>query len=561
MTASRLICASVGLSLLLHSRVGEAAPPVPPDAGQTLREIQPDVPFKAPAPKGPSPGPLGAGRQPGGGVRVMVKTVRITGSREIPQSELAPLVAYLTGAERSLTELRAAAARITDYYRQHGYAVARAYLPEQDVKDGVVRIDVIEGRIDRRRLENHSRLSDPRANAYLDPVKEGAVVRSAQIDRALLLLNDTPGVGESRAALQPGASVGTSDLVVELTPAALFSGNISIDDHGSRYTGENRLGGALNVNSPLRIGDLLALSVLTSGRDLQYGRIAYQLPIGGNGLRAGAAYFDLHYRLGRDFSTLDAHGTAQSASVFAVYPLIRSLQANLTAAVTWEEKRLRDAIDSTATTTKKRVHLANLGLSGSYRDDIFGGGITGLDASLALGRLDITSPIARAIDDSSVRTRGDYARLLLGANRLQRISAATFFSVAVAGQLASKNLDSSEKFILGGVDGVRAYPQGEGVGDQGYLINLELHRNITGTLQALAFFDAGSVTVSKHPFVAGQPNSRNLAGAGVGLNFTFVGVQVKTALAWRTAGGRPTSIPTSTANSPTVWVKLYCLII
>jgi hemolysin activation/secretion protein len=381
-----------------------------------------------------------AEKQGDGDVRVVVRAIRISGNRSIALEKLTPLVADLPGAERSLSDLRLGAARITRYYRQHGFAVARAYLPAQEVKEGVVWITVLEGHIEQIRLDNKSRLSDARAAAYLDRAKADPAIKSADIDRGLLLLDDTPGVGGSRAALQPGASVGSSDLVVALNAAAPFSGSVSVDNYGSRFTGAYRLGGTFNVNSPLGIGDLLTLGVLTGGEYLQYGRLAYQLPVGADGVQVGVALFDLHYHLGKEFKALDAHGDARSASVFITDSFIRGVRGNLTGTASWEVKRLDDTIGSTGTESAKRVHLANLGLVGNYRDDLGGGGVSGLDLSLALGTLDLESATAAMIDAVSARTRGQYLRLSYGANRLQHLTAADSVLLAVSGEQKSRQL-------------------------------------------------------------------------------------------------------------------------
>jgi hemolysin activation/secretion protein len=466
------------------------------------------------------------------------------------------LVADLAGPDRSLTDLRAGAARITAYYRQKGYAVARAYLPAQEIKNGAVTIKILEGRIDQVRLDNHSLLSDERAEDYLEHARLSNIVKSNEIDRGLLLLDDTPGVGGSHAALQPGASVGTSDLLVSADPGDLLTGNVSADNYGNRYTGQYRAGGTLNINSPLGIGDLVTLGVLTSGQDLQYGRIAYQAPIGGDGLRMGVAFFDVHYKLGKEFKSIGAHGDARSGSLFIVYSFIRSVSGNLTGTATWEEKSLDDYIDSIASATNKRVHIGNLGLSGNYRDELLGGGVSGVDLSLALARLDINSAAALATDSVSARTGGNYARLSYSATRLQHITDDTFLSVALSGQWASKNLDSSEKFLLGGIDGVRAYPQGEGVGDEGYLFRAELRHDFWPWLQGVAFYDTGSVTINKTPYIfPPTAKRRDLAGAGFGFNASLYGLDLKTSFAWETEGGQPTSIPSSAVQIPTILVQ------
>jgi hemolysin activation/secretion protein len=547
--------------IVLHSVTAFAAPAVtpPPDAGQTLRELEPAPLLKAPEPSQTLSiqNDDEESDNPSSNMRIAIERVEITGNTQIGLDELDPLVADLIGPDRSLTDLRAGAARITAYYRQKGYAVARAYLPAQEIKDGAVTIKILEGRIDQVRLDNHSLLSDERAEDYLEHARLSNIVKSNEIDRGLLLLDDTPGVGGSHAALQPGASVGTSDLLVSVDPGDLLTGNVSADNYGNRYTGQYRAGGTLNINSPLGIGDLVTLGVLTSGQDLQYGRIAYQAPIGGDGLRMGVAFFDVHYKLGKEFKSIGAHGDARSGSLFIVYSFIRSVSGNLTGTATWEEKSLDDYIDSIASTTGKRVHIGNLGLSGNYRDELLGGGVNGFDLSLALAKLDINSAAALATDKQSAHTAGNYARLSYSATRLQSIAEDTFLSVALSGQWASKNLDSSEKFLLGGIDGVRAYPQGEGVGDEGYLLRLELRHDFLPGLQAIAFYDMGSVTINKMPFTfPATANTRDLAGAGFGLNASFYWLDLKTSLAWPTEGGQPISLPSSAVQIPTVHVQI-----
>jgi hemolysin activation/secretion protein len=493
---------------------------------------------------------------PASDIRFMIRSVQITGNSKIPTPVLSALVANVVGAEHSLTELRAAVARITDYYRQRGYPVARAYLPAQEIREGAVTIGIIEGRLGKLVVENHSRLSDARVATYVDHVKEGAVIKSSEVDRSLLLLNEVPGVGGSRATLQPGANVGTSELVIAVNPASAFSGDIEADNYGNRYTGQYRLGGTLNINSPLRIGDQVTLNALSSGKDLRYGRIAYQLPVGGDGLRAGAAYFDTRYRLGKDFSVLEAHGTGIGGSAFVIYPFIITQKSNMTGTVSLEERHLTDYADATATVTEKHVYLANLGFSGAHRDTWGGSGLSSVNLSLALGDLVINSPIARLIDDFSARTDGRYVRLSYGASRLQQLTSRTFMSVALSGQRANKNLDTSEKFSLGGADGVRAYPQGEDIGDEGYLLNVELRQKITPALQGILFYDTGSVTTNREPFDPSLPKSRKLAGAGVGVDVRLFGFQAKAALVWRTDGGEPNSIPPSAVRTPTAWMQI-----
>jgi hemolysin activation/secretion protein len=542
------------LLLAVYGGAWAQTPPVP-DAGQVLRDLRQarPVPPQQTAPLQRIEESADLNQQ--GEAKVLVKSIAITGNQEIASAELQPLVAGLIGAERSLSQLNAAARRITAYYRSKGFAVARAYLPAQDITDGAVTISIIEGRISSHKINNQSLLSDERAQAYLGQVKDGDVIRSEQIDRGLLLLQDTPGVSSSRATLQPGASVGTSELLIEVNPAKPYSGSVVADNYGSRYTGEYRLAGTFNLASPLKIGDQITANLLTSGDNLSFARLAYQLPVGSDGLRLGAAYSDIHYKLGKEFEALQAHGTATSASVFAAYPFIRSQFKNLSGTVSYEDKNLKDYVDGTNTYTPKKVGVTTLGLSGSLQDALGGGGITGLDLSVAFGNLSINSSTALAIDNASAQSNGSYTRFSYGANRLQRFTDSTFLALSMSGQTASKNLDSSEKFSLGGINGVRAYPQGEASGDEGYRATVELRHNVIPNVQATVFYDVGKVTINRKPFGAPASNSRNLAGVGVGVNASLGPVQLRSSLAWRTDGGLPTSIPASAAKRPTLWMQ------
>lgn len=135
-------------------------------------------------------------------------------------------------------------------------------------------------------------------------------------------------------------------------------------------------------------------------------------------------------------------------------------------------KKLDDVVDATATVTGKQVHLANIDLTGNHRDTLGGGGISAVDLSLVAGRLDIHSPGALFIDSLFARTNGAYMRLAYNGTRLQRLTDDDVFSASLSGQVADKNLDSSAKFSLGGANGVRAYPQGEVIGDEGTLVSL-----------------------------------------------------------------------------------------
>jgi hemolysin activation/secretion protein len=546
------------LTLSMLASAGVFAAPVAPDAGQTIREMQPLPEVIAPGVVTPLKSEAPAQAEAAAAaeeVTVDVTSIHVTGSRFVSAHDLEALVADLSSGEHTLAELEAGAARITAFYRSQGYVVAQAYLPQQDIVDGSVTINVMEGMLGQSHINNKSRLSDERANAYVAAVQKGEGVQAEPVDRVLLLLSDTLGVGGVRASLQPGASVGTTDLLVELDPAKAYTANVEVDNYGNRYTGENRLGGSIALNSPLKMGDQLSLRAVTSDQNMQYAQVSYRMPVGVDGLKVGVAFSDTTYKLGKEFTGLLANGSATSASVFAAYPLIRSQLTNLYGTVTYENKKLKDTSGIVAATTNKTVDLVSLGLSGNHLDSLLGGGVSAYDATFISGNLSMDAA-SMALDAASARSNGAFTKVGYNLSRQQRVTSRDSVSLAFSGQQTDSNLASSEKMYLGGVNAVRAYPQGEAGGDDGWLLNAEVRHTLMDKVQGVAFYDAGSVSVNHNAYVVGAANTRSLAGAGVGVNAQYGWLQLKTSVAWRTTGGVPQSIPTTVSSSPMVWAQL-----
>jgi hemolysin activation/secretion protein len=308
-----------------------------PTAGSQMHQIPPaPMPQKMAPKNGVVPAGATATAADASGVKIVVKRLNVTGSRAYSETELIAATGFTAGSELSLTDLRTMAARIAALYHRNGYFLAQAYLPEQDIHDGAVTIAVLDGRYGKVTLRNESGVSDKLANGLLGGLNNGDMVSVEPLESRLLLLSDLPGV-QVKSTLVPGASLGASDLIVDLTPGQRVSGSVDADNAGNRYTGEYRVGATVNLNEPTGHGDVATLRVLSSGSGLNYARISYQAQIGK--ATAGVAYSDLRYKLGREFAPLDANGSAKVASVYGSYPLIRSRNTNLHVQMDFDAKR------------------------------------------------------------------------------------------------------------------------------------------------------------------------------------------------------------------------------
>ncbi|MDB5694025.1 MAG: peptide transporter [Alphaproteobacteria bacterium] len=538
---------SLATIALLAASQSALAQQAPPGAGGQLQQIPPPPALDRPAPDIRIERPETVRPPEAAGPAIRVNRLHVSGNISFPEATLVAASGVRPGSDLSLSQLRDAAARIAAFYNARGYFLAQAYVPAQDIAGGNVTIAVVEGRLGRTEIRNRTNLSGRVAQGILGGLKPGDPVTAGPLERRLLLLSDIPGV-RVKSTLAPGAEIGTSDLIVDIAPGPRVSGSVEADNGGNRFTGAYRLGGTIYLNDPAGIGDQASLRLLGSTGGLAYGRAAYQAPIGN--ATVGAAFTHLRYALGHEFSILDADGTADIFSLFGSYPLVRSRRVNFNAVAGLDARQLKDRIGAVGSESDKNIRAMTLGFSGDSRDGLLGGGWNAFSAGWTIGRLDIETPVERAADALTARSQGHYGKLQFSAARLQTLSGPLSLYASVRGQLAFDNLDSSEKMELGGAYGVRAYPEGEAYGDQGYVATVEARLMLSqwtgtlpGRLQLIGFVDAGEVRFAHDPWFAGSNHARR-SGIGGGLSWAGPdGLVLRASYAARLGHERATSGP------------------
>jgi len=542
----------------------------PPDAGTIIRDIK-DKPFEVPPHKPdeiikPSVTP----KEPEvKGPKIFIRGFRIKGSTRFTEEQLKTLIAEYVGKELSFAELEDVTKKIAAYYKAAGYVV-RVYMPEQEVKDGIVEIIVVESRLESIELDkdSKSRLPFDRAKRYITQYQPiGELLRVDKMEKGMLLLNDLTGISVT-SNLQPGSKPGMTKQVIKLTSTPLVTANIDMDNTGSRSTGQYRTGLSLNVNNPSGIGDQLSFKTLLSFDDTPivmmrstYGRIAYSLPIGYSGLRAGISAANLKYKLGGDFKALNGNGSSNTIGTNISYPFVKSREFNLSGNLSYDHKQLYDELNQ-ATTANKRINSLTLGLSSGIFDSVGGGGMTSLNINLIGGWLDRGRDQSDlSSDQTTAKTQGEYKKIQTNVSRLQKLTESTFLTVGFTNQTALKNLDSSEDFSLGGASGVRAYPSGEASGDEGTMVNTEVKQIITRNLAVVLFYDYGRILINKDEWTStNTPNSYSLRGIGSSLEVIGWGVYMKITIATR-VGGNPASSGSGndsdgTKRDPRIWFTI-----
>lgn len=473
-----------------------------PDAGSLLRQTERNlsIPSAPAAPAARREIKTLSPAQPGE-TTVTVERFQFKGNTRLDEAQLQQSLSAFVGRPLSFAQLEQAADTVAEAYREAGWVV-RAFLPPQEVEQGLVTIEIVEAVFGTTTItgEPSKRIHAERLVRIVQQAQpEGEPLNASHIDRALILLDDLPGVSVS-GNLVEGDQDGQTNLNLTVTDEALLSGSVFVDNNGSRSTGPERLSANLSFNSPAQLGDAATLNLLKT-QGSEYQRAAYIVPLGYQGLRGGVHFSNLNYQLIGDFAALGAKGVAQTAGLDLSYPLVRSQTHNLQLALSYDHK----TFDNTANagSSKYSINAYTFTLSSTQFDS--GGSVTASSASVTTGEKN---------------SEGTYSKLNLNFSRQQILADGLSLLVSASWQIASKNLDSSEKIYLGGASGVRAYPSNEGGGSEGRTLTTELRQRLADRWTLSGFYDYGWALVNRSPTPSPSiPASYYLHGAGLSLTW------------------------------------------
>jgi len=362
------------------------------------------------------------------------------------------------------------------------------------MQNQILAIKVVPGTYGNFMLKNRSLVEDGRVQSVFERIKENSpLVHQEGIERAMLIVSDMPGASLPTLTIAPGSAPGTSDFLVQMEPADRVHGYVVADNYGSRLTGKDRLSAGVDVYSPFGIADRLTFSGMSSeSSGLQNARVAYGVPLSPNGLRVEVAAAKTTYKLGDEYKDLDASGTANTLDATFSYPLIRSREDSLYLFLNVANKRLRDDIDATSTSTAKRASVATVTLQREIFGKVFGSNASiNMSSGFTFGHLSFDDDEQKAENRAGADTVGNYSKINLAFNgRFALVNNWSLLANAQLQKALGKNLDSSEQFTISGANGIKSYADGV-TSDNGYLLGAELKyafAPINGIDQATGLF-------------------------------------------------------------------------
>lgn len=514
-----LALAALSLATGGFSGAAYAAPlPGPADVGRVRPdEQQPAIPHSEdgqiviPSVTPTTPMPAGAKD-----IHFTLKEVRIDGATALTREQLHDIYAAYLGKDTTLDVAYVFARAITERYRNAGYFLSLAYVPQQHIRNGIITIKVVEGYVGSVEVPPEVRSHYVLRHFIADLVVQKPLTSKA-LESFLLRLNDLPGYS-FRAVLSEGDADGAVRLT--LVPAAKKNrGQVSFDNFGSRFLGPNEASASYSMSLlPLQQTTVSGLTTLPV-KPLHYATLDHAIVIApnltfdidGNITKAHPGYTLEKYDINSDSTYLGAS---------LAYQLIRQRDENLALKLTLDGRDVdSDLLDAPFTRDHIRALRANANFDVS--DGWQGTNTANATLSRGLRIFDASSP-----DDMDVSRAGagpEFTKAELALSRLQGITDKWSLLASASGQLSSGVLYSSEQFGYGGQAFGRAYDASEITGDKGVAASLELrydgwHMEGAGSgktvnFEPYSFYDIGTVWND----AIGQPERESGSSVGLGI--------------------------------------------
>lgn len=465
------------------------------------------------------------------GQSIVVTQLNFSGQPEqITLSELHTVTHHALGSRLDFNGLQALTQQVTDYLKSQGWVLARAYLPNQDITEGIIHISIVNPSLSREGI-NISATASPHNRQDLDLIRTmaeqhlqpGQGLHESQLDQAIMLLNDLPGINV-RAQLTAGQQQLETQLNLKLTESPSLAGNYWFDNYGNINTGSYRANLHHLWQNPTGKGDQGQLR-LTTSRGTDSGQMVYSRPLGIQGNRLQVSYAAMDYKVvtGTGLSNR-VQGQAYTAMLASQHPIKRSRLAKQDFHLTVDHLRAKDYSLGQLLTHKDKLTVRPQ-LSGNRLDTWQGGGLNTWNLGLSFGDLSLLT----ATNGDSYDTAGSYSKLSYHFSRLQQITSSLSLYASIRGQHSHNNLDAAEQFSLGGPNAIRAYPIGEASGDRGQLSQLEMRYDLPnyqhgGRWQLKGFYDYGQVqlhTDDKNLSIDTATGSNHYSLKGYGLGITL----------------------------------------
>lgn len=469
--------------------------------------------------------------------RLVLREVAFRGNTVIVSGDLAAVAAPFLGRELGDADLETLRQALTRHYVERGYVNSGALLGE--VRDGILDVDIVEGRLSAIRLTGLERLDEDYVVRRLVR-DENAVLNVEDLRERFLLLLEDPLFERINARLVPGQRPGEAVLDLVATRAqpyrlTAFANNYrppSIGSEGIGLTGLVR-----NVTGRGDVFDATWQQSTTSDPSTRY-NLGWRIPLTQRG-----TLLSIQYDHGRSavveepLRALDIRSVLDSTDLGVSQNLVETLAHKFTVGINRVFRENRTTLlgrpfsfSAGEPDGVTKVRAWRFWQEYGYRTE---NQALALRYTLTQAHNNLQDPSALLPATTTVQPDHDY-RIWLGQIQYARrlLDNGTQLVLRGSRQGTSANLPSIDRMAVGGVYTVRGYRENQLIRDEGTVANVELDipvlRGDGGSLNLIPFFDWG------------RGKNRNeqatvISSAGLAARARWQGVAVDLALARRLA--------------------------
>ena len=519
----------IGVTLLIILNVqawAQTAPPpalpAPADAGRINKQEQENL--RAPQTQTTLPSQSGAvsvqAPPNADQIKFTLRAVIFKGASVYSSDELLKPYENLLNKTVDLSLLWKMAADITSKYQNDGYFLSKAFVPLQEIDNGIIQIHIVEGYVDEVKLENLY-LENRIINALKARITDEKPIKITTLENALLLLNDIPGY-EFETLLKRADNTDKDGATVLFLKKkdTKAKGTAFTDNHGSRFTGPYRSGAIVEHSfRPFHQTFLSTSASIPDGDEVWSASIGHTVLVGPETrlrFTAGQTRSQPGFQLSQ--SEVESNSLILAGEI--IWQAIRQRQTNLSLGLGFELNNVNTDILQTAL-TRDRIRIVEANLNYSTTDRF--NGFNTLTATLSRGIKGLGANNSGDLNLSRPEAEPNFTKAAINYQRQQFVTPDILFTTKIQGQYASKELYSSEEFGFGGASLGRAYDFSEITGDHGIAgaiefqyYGLESWKN--WSFAPGAFIDAGKVwNIDEF-----QLDSVSAISSGLTLNFSHI---------------------------------------
>jgi hemolysin activation/secretion protein len=450
---------------------------------------------------------------------------RVLGNTMLPPVEVERAVYPSLGPGKTFANVEEARQRLETAYRQAGFATIFVDIPEQQVDDGVVRLRVTEGKLDRVRVTGARYFANSKIRAALPALTSGQVPRLAEVQEELAALNRSTADRIVTPVLRAGRTPGTVDIELKVEDKLPAHGGLEVSDRYSANTSRLRVNASLSYDNLFQRQHSFSLQYQTAPQERDdveafVGSYVFRVP---DWERMTFALYAVDSQTDvAALGTLSVLGTGQIFGFRAIRTLPdgNAYSHSMTFGVDYKDF-LEDIqlVDSEGLVTPIRYIDWSLSYSGTLRTER---ATTGFTIGADFGIRGLVNDW-REFADKRFKGKPNYMYVQGSARQLRLLPADFQVFGRVGGQYSASPLVSNEQFAIGGADTVRGYYESAQLGDYGFNASLELRnswlakplRLAPGSAYLLAFYDAGVVAVVDP--LPSQTSSFDLMSWGLGM--------------------------------------------